>query len=247
VDWRTQGVVTPVKDQGQCGGCWTFSTAETLESHIAIKTGKLMTFSEQALIDCVPNPDQCGGTGGCSGATQELAFNWTITAGITTEASYPYTAQTGTCDMAKVKPVATITGYAELQPNNYTALMNAVVSLGPIAISAAAEPWQTYETGVFHTSCGADVDHAIVLEGYGHDAASNLDYWLVRNSWSDSWGEKGYIRIARYGSTSKGEPCLEDKTPGDGDGCKGGPAKIQVCGLCGILSDSSYPIGGALA
>ena len=115
-----------------------------------------MTFSEQALIDCVPNPDQCGGTGGCSGATQELAFNWTIGAGITTEKSYPYTAVTGTCDMSKVVPVATITGYAELPPNNYSALMNAVVSIGPQAISAAAEPWQ-----VRLSTCGAELPGAV--------------------------------------------------------------------------------------
>ena len=134
--------------------------------------------------------------------------------------------------------------------------------------------------------CGTDVDHAIVLEGYGTDSATGLDYYLVRNSWSASWGEQGYIRIARYGQTAKGEPCAEDTTPGDGDGCKGGPGKIQVrvrfvdirdrstcdalrlgvrsvhspppslprpapflrhvCGLCGILSDTSYATGGYL-
>jgi cathepsin L len=246
LDWRTKGVVTPVKDQGGCGGCWSFSAAETLESHIAIKTGKLFTFSEQQLIDCTPNPDQCGGTGGCSGATQELAFNYTMTIGSTLEKDYPYQAVTGTCSPKKIIPVANITGYATLPFNNYTALMNSVVNIGPIAISAAAEPWQSYETGVFSSSCGADVDHAIVLEGYGHDESAGLDYYLVRNSWSAGWGEEGYIRVARYGGSSKGEPCYKDQTPGDGDGCKGGPSVITVCGLCGILSDSSYPIGGHL-
>lgn len=246
VDWRTKGVVTKVKDQGGCGGCWSFSAAETLESHIAIKTGKLFTFSEQQLIDCTPNPDDCGGTGGCSGATQELAFNYTMTIGSTLETDYPYKAVTGTCNEKKIIPVANITGYATLPFNNYTALMNAVVNIGPIAISAAAEPWMSYETGVFSSPCGTDVDHAIVLEGYGTDSSAGLDYYLVRNSWGEGWGEAGYIRIARYGSTSKGEPCGTDNTPGDGDGCNGGPASIQVCGLCGILSDSSYPEGGHL-
>lgn len=83
-----------------------------------------------------------------------------------------------------------------------------------------------------------------MLVGYGHDDTANMDYWLVRNSWGTSWGEDGYIRIQRFGDGS--EPCGVDKTPGDGDGCKGGPATEQVCGECGILSDSSYPVGGHL-
>jgi len=247
VDWRTKGVVTPVKDQGQCGGCWTFSAAETIESAVAIATRKLLVLSEQELIDCVPNPEQCGGTGGCSGATQELAFNQTIVEGLALESTYPYKAQTGRCPNPPPKAAATITGFVTLPFNNYSALMNAVAMVGPIAISAAAEPWQTYESGVFSSNCGADVDHAIQLVGYGHDDTAGLDYYLVRNSWSSSWGENGYIRVARYGSTPKGEQCLTDNTPGDGDGCANGPPSIQVCGLCGILSDSSYPTGAGLA
>jgi cathepsin L len=244
LDWRTKGVVTAVKDQGGCGGCWSFSAAETLESHIAIQTGKLFTFSEQEILACTPNPNQCGGTGGCSGATQELAFGYVSQAGIVTEQTWPYEGVSGTCNWAGKKPVANITGYVFLPQNNYSALMNAVVTNGPIAISAAAEPWMSYSEGVFDTNCGADVDHAIVLEGYGHDASANEDYYLVRNSWGESWGEAGYIRIKRFGDGK--EPCLTDKTPGDGDGCKGGPSSEQVCGWCGILSDSSYPVGGHL-
>lgn len=170
LDWREKGVVTPVKDQGGCGGCWSFSAAETLESHIAIKTGKLFNFSEQEILACTPNPNQCGGTGGCSGATQELAFDYVTTKGITTETQWPYEMRSGTCDWTGKKAVATITSYATIPFNNYTALMNAVVSIGPIAVSGAAEPWQTYESGVFNGcsgNIGTDVDHAIVLEGYG--------------------------------------------------------------------------------
>lgn len=190
VDWRTKGVVTAVKDQGQCGGCWAFSAAETLESAVAIAAGKLLTFSEQEILDCTPNPNQCGGTGGCSGATQELAFGYVMQAGIVTEAAYPYTARTGTCSMAGKKPVANITGYVTLPFNNYTALINAVATVGPIAVSGAAEPWQSYSEGIFNSCSGAigsDVDHAIVLEGYGTDATTGLDYWLIRNSWSAGW------------------------------------------------------------
>jgi cathepsin L len=247
VDWRTKGVVTAVKDQGQCGGCWAFSAAETLESAVAIATGKLLTFSEQEILDCTPNPNQCGGTGGCSGATQELAFGYVMQAGIVTEAAYPYTARTGTCSMAGKTPVANITGYVTTPFNNYTALINSVATVGPIAISAAAEPWMSYETGVFNScsgTSGSDIDHAIVLEGYGTDATTGKDFWLVRNSWSAGWGEAGYIRIQRFGDGK--EPCNTDNTPGDGDGCKGGPSSIKVCGECGILSDSSYPTGAYL-
>jgi len=256
VDWRTKNVVTPAKDQGGCGSCWAFSTAETLESHIAIQTGKLLKLAPQQFVSCMPNPLQCGGTGGCEGATQWLGFNYTIGAGITLETSYPYTGTDSKCSASKIKPVATIKGYVRLPTNNYTALMNAVANLGPIAISAAAEPWQLYESGVYHGNCGVDVDHAIQLVGYGGPNATtaaadvkldaSLSYWLVRNSWGESWGEKGYIRIARYGQTTAGEPCGTDDKPGDGTGCKGGPSSFSVCGVCGILSDSSYPTGGAL-
>ena len=246
LDWREKGVVTDVKDQGGCGGCWSFSAAETAESAVAIASGKLLVFSEQELLACTQNPDQCGGTGGCGGATQELAFQAYVNNSITLESDYPYKAATTTCDPSKIKPVANISSYVIIPFNNSSATMNALVNVGPIAISGAAEPWQLYSSGVFSSTCGSDVDHAIQLVGYGHDQKSNLDYYLVRNSWSSGWGEDGYIRIARYGESAQGEPCFTDNTPGDGDGCANGPPSIQVCGLCGIISDSSYPVGAKL-
>ena len=250
IDWRAKSnIVTPVKNQGGCGSCWAFSTAETLESHIAIATGTLKVFSPQEYVDCAPNPDQCGGTGGCQGSTQWLGFKYAIGAGIAEESSYPYKAKTMTCDHDKLVPVANITGYVRLPQNNYTAIMNAIANVGPIAVSGAAEPWQLYSSGVF-TGCsgrsGSDVDHAIQAVGYGTDAAKGGDYWIIRNSWGAGWGEKGYIRIARHGASAAGEPCVTDNTPLDGTGCKDGPKSIQVCGLCGIISDSSYPTGGSL-
>lgn len=235
-----------LKNQGGCGSCWTFSTAETVESHLAIMTGKPpLVLSEQELVDCMPNPDQCGGTGGCEGGTQWLGFDYYAKHGITLESDYPYTGKDGKCQ--EFKPVANISSHVRLPANNYTALMNAVANIGPIAISAAAEPWQMYESGVFSNSCNADVDHAIQLVGYGTNKGvfGTKDYWLVRNSWGASWGEKGYIRIERFGA-HKDEPCSADNKPLDGTGCKGGPPSIQVCGLCGILSDSSYPLGGSI-
>jgi len=255
LDWRTQGAVTPVKNQGGCGSCWAFSTAETLESHVFLKTGKLLTLSPQEFVDCVLNPNDCGGTGGCSGATQWLGFEYAIKNGVTTELDYPYKASTDACDKTKLMPVANITGYCRLPhvSSTYTAaqqygdLMNAVNVIGPTAISVAAEPWQLYESGVYSGDCGADIDHAVQLVGYGTDKGilKTKDYWLVRNSWGEGWGEKGYIRVQRFGTTAE-EKCLTDTTPGDGTACKGDPSTQEVCGLCGIMSDSSYPVGGQL-
>merc|ERR1712226_1266782 len=119
-----------VKDQGGCGSCWAFSAVETLESHLAIATGSSPKLSPQQIVSCSPNPQHCGGTGGCQGSTQPLAFDYTKTAGITTESNYPYRGSTGTCDTSKIKPVAFNDGYAELATNNYTQLITAVAEKG---------------------------------------------------------------------------------------------------------------------
>eukprot|EP00755_Sulcionema_specki_P021754 Sspe_Gene.74874::Locus_46791_Transcript_2_4_Confidence_0.400_Length_958::g.74874::m.74874/K01365/CTSL; cathepsin L len=207
-----------------------------------------MELSEQQVVSCSPNPRECGGTGGCKGSTQPLAFNYTVTAGAVLESDYPYESGVGItwpCNKAKTAhPVAGITGYVKLPKNNYTALMDAVANVGPIAISAAAAPWQLYEGGIYSSKkCGYDMDHGIQLVGYGEEG--DQMYWIVRNSWGPSWGEQGYIRIVRYGEGK--EPCGLDKKPGDGDACKGDPTTpVEYCGECGILASSSYPTGGHL-
>jgi cathepsin L len=242
LDWRTKtGVMTAVKNQGGCGSCWAFSATETLESHYAIATGETApVLSPQQVVSCAPNPQKCGGSGGCDGSTQPLAFNYTSTAGLGLESSYPYQGVTGTCDSSKISPVAKNSGYTVLTTNNYTELITAVATKGPVAISVAAGSfgWQLYGGGVYSGSCGFDMDHAVQLVGYGTD--SGKDYWLVRNSWG-SWGEKGYIRIERFGEGK--EPCGVDSTPQDGDACAGDTKPRTYCGLCGILSSSSYPTG----
>mmetsp|Transcript_72690 Transcript_72690/g.207038 ORF Transcript_72690/g.207038 Transcript_72690/m.207038 type:complete len:335 (+) Transcript_72690:482-1486(+) len=176
IDWRDSGAVTDVKNQGSCGSCWAFSAAETLESHIFMQTGSLLELSPQQLVSCSKNPKECGGTGGCSGSTQWNAFDYTVGAGgIATEESYPYTSGTGMdgdCLSEQIVPAATITGYERLPANNYSALMNAVATLGPIAISSAASPWQFYSSGIYDGTQSSmyddyDVDHAIQLVGYG--------------------------------------------------------------------------------
>eukprot|EP01064_Diplonema_japonicum_P036750 TRINITY_DN836_c3_g2_i1.p1 TRINITY_DN836_c3_g2~~TRINITY_DN836_c3_g2_i1.p1 ORF type:complete len:379 (+),score=112.54 TRINITY_DN836_c3_g2_i1:51-1139(+) len=242
LDWRTKNVVTGVKNQGGCGSCWAFSATETIESMAAIAGGKLQVLSEQQIVSCSPNPEHCGGNGGCDGSTQPLAFNYTMKTGITLESDYPYVSGTGTthaCIPSKIKPVVAVGGYVEVSRNNYTALITALATVGPIAISAAAEPWQLYEGGVFSKNCGYDMDHGIQLVGYGTDGSEM--YWIVRNSWGPNWGESGYIRIRRYGEGK--EPCGMDNTPQDGDACNGDKTPIKYCGECAILSSSSYPTG----
>ena len=239
VDWRTKGVVTPVKDQGGCGSCWAFSATETVESALAMAGGPLLELAPQQLVSCAPNPDDCGGTGGCAGSTQPLAFDYVVSAGgMESSKDYPYTARDGTCKTKKKEFVAGITGHVDLPTNNYTALMDAVATVGPIAISVDAS-WGGYEEGVYTGGCGTTIDHAVQLVGYGEESGEM--YWLVRNSWGTTWGEEGYIKIKRFGEGN--EPCGTDTAPQDGFGCKGGPSSIQVCGLCGILSGSSYPTG----
>ena len=137
-------------------------------------------------------------------------------------------------------PVAKLQGYQTLPANELTPVMNALSSHGPLAINVDATAWDDYESGVF-TGCdmtNPDIDHVVQLVGYGTDSSSSQDYWLVRNSWSPSWGEDGYIRLARATSNP---PCGVDSTPQAGTGCNGGPANVTVCGSCGVLYSVSYP------
>lgn len=245
VDWRTKGVVNAVRNQGQCGSCWAFSVVAVMESHIAIQTGKLLEMSEQQLVDCVPNPQHCGGTGGCQGATQELGFDYYHkTGGANAGSAYKYTARDGTCKDSASPKIATIEGFNQLPVNDYDALMTALATKGPVSVSVAADRWMFYDSGIFNGECGATIDHAVVAVGYGADAKGNL-FWIIRNSWGNRWGESGHIRLSREKS-AKDVRCEIDTNPGAGSGCEGGPSQIKVCGQCGVLSDSSIPFGGKL-
>lgn len=250
VDWRTRAdTVTAVKDQGSCGSCWAFASTAVLESHVAIATGELFDLSPQQIAFCTPNPNQCGGSGGCGGATSELAFDYVAGAGIVQEYQLGYQAYFGQepangCQITKLnKPVASISGYVKLPENNYTALMNAIAQVGPVAVSVGASTWSAYSSGIFK-GCPKDVviNHAVTLVGYGTE--NGEDYWIVRNSWSPTWGEDGYIRVAR--SANDDTNCGTDYEPQMGSACEGETDPIKVCGTCGILYDSSYPVGAAL-
>jgi cathepsin L len=247
VDWRTKGIITPVKNQGACGSCWAFGAVASIESNLIQNTGKTVILSTQNVVSCSKNPQHCGGTGGCGGSTAELAFATVSQTGIATEAAYPYVAQTGTCKET-VPKTAKIDGFVQLPENNYTALMNAIATIGPQAVNVAANSWGSYRSGIF-TGCPSFssnivINHVVQLVGYGVD--NGRPYWLIRNSWGASWGEQGYMRLDRHADGDMSKWCGKDRNPQDGTGCDGGPAEVTVCGSCGIWYDSSYPTGAKL-
>jgi len=246
MDWRDSDIVSAVKDQGHCGSCWAFASTAVIESHVAKESGLLFDLSVQQIAMCTSNPHHCGGDGGCTGATCALAFDYvTDSDGLYQEYQYAYTSYYGTnydCALPTGNPVATIDGYVQLPSNNYTALMNAVAQVGPVAISVDASTWHSYDSGIFDgcNQVNPDINHGVVVVGYGTCPVTNQDYWLVRNSWSPAWGEHGYIKIARV--DNEGERCGTDITPTDGIACDGDTTPVKVCGTCGILFDSVYPL-----
>lgn len=249
VDWRTQsGVMSPVKDQGHCGSCWAFASTAVIESHVALASGLLFDLSVQQIAMCAPNTNHCGGTGGCEGSTAELAFSHLAGSrrGIYQQYQYGYASYYGTdypCALPNERAVADIDGYVRLPTNDYASLMNAVATIGPIAINVDASTFHAYAGGVFSgcDSKALDINHVVVLAGYGTDAATGQKYWLVRNSWSPKYGEDGYIRVLRTDEDDKN--CAVDSTPQDGVACDGETEAISVCGTCGVIYDSSYPTG----
>lgn len=245
IDYRSRipSILTAVKDQGMCGSCWAHGSTEQMESYWALATNELYVLSQQQVTACAPNVDQCGGTGGCMGSTAELAFQYVIGASLTQEWEYPYTAYngtTGTCIPAPDRRIK-VTGYTKLPANDQDAVVQTLAFTGPLAINVDASSWSDYESGIF-SGCNyannISIDHVVQLVGYGHDDGLNLDYWIVRNSWSPIYGESGFIRVLK----TKTPACGWDVDPQDGYGCKGGPDQLWVCGECGILGDTSYPI-----
>jgi len=246
-DWRSLSSSSFLRDQGACGSCWAVAAAGALEMHAELKGSVPRKVSANQLVDCTPNPQNCGGTGGCKGATSELAFKYAAQHGLADEEDYRYLDADGTtraCTATSLQPSVTVGSYRRLPTNKLLPLLKAVSTQGPVVVSVDADKWAMYSSGVFDScSRNATVDHAVVLVGYGHDKVAQKNYWMIRNSWGPRWGESGYIRIQRHNSDRGAAGyCGTDFDSKKGVGCDGDPAQIPVCGMCGILSDSSYPI-----
>ncbi|ESN92802.1 hypothetical protein HELRODRAFT_185163 [Helobdella robusta] len=196
VDWRKKGLVTQVKNQGQCGSCWAFSATGSLEGQHMRKTGDLVELSEQNLVDCSTSYDN----NGCNGGLMDNAFEYIkANKGIDTETAYPYEGQDGECRFKKNKIGATVTGFVDIPKGSEKKLQEALATVGPVsvAIDANHQSFMLYKSGVYdEPECdGGQLDHGVLAVGYG--SLNGKDYYIVKNSWATSWGDKGYVYMSR--------------------------------------------------
>ncbi|KAF8029591.1 hypothetical protein BT93_E2112 [Corymbia citriodora subsp. variegata] len=211
VDWVKKGAVNSIKDQGRCGSCWAFSAVAAVEGISQITSRKLPVLSEQQLIDCDSESD------GCDGGLPDSAFQYIIqNKGIASEDTYPYQEKDGTCNSTKAaQHVAQIKDFADVPPGEDELLKAVVQQPVSVAIVASGPEFQSYSSGVFNGDCSGELDHAVVVVGYG-TSEDGTKFWMIRNSWGETWGEGGYMRIQRGNGSSKGK--------------------------CGLASQASYPI-----
>merc|ERR1719454_118189 len=232
VDWTTKGAVTPVKNQGQCGSCWAFSTTGSVEGAYQIATGKLLSFSEQELVDCAGSY----GNQGCNGGLMDDGFKYIESKGDALESAYSYTGKTGTCSTSKqsdaaIKP-GKVTSFNDVTTDSEPQMM-AAVSKGPVSVAIEADQsgFQFYKSGVFSGACGTNLDHGVLVVGYGTD--SGKDYWKIKNSWGPTWSDQGFIRVIKGGSSLESNSTSRKLLGGGGGGSSG---------ECGLLKQPSYPV-----
>jgi len=211
IDWRAQGAVVAVKDQGSCGSCWSFSTTGALEGLRFIKNNTLISMSEQQLMDC----SSSYGNQGCNGGLMDDAFKYARDKGIMPDSVYSYKGKTGTCKYNTSQVIFKNKGYTDVKVNTPTQLQ-AAVNMQPVSIAIEADQsvFQSYTSGIISSGCGTNLDHGVLIVGWGTSNSTN--YWIVKNSWGTSWGMQGYVNIA-MGTQNSGK------------------------GVCGINSDPSYP------
>jgi len=199
VDWREKGCVSEVKDQKQCGSCWAFSTTGAVEGAWCAAGNGQVNLSEQQLVDCGAKE----GNAGCQGGLMTKGLQYVVdNNGLCSEDDYPYIARRHWlkgCMAKKCKSQAHIKGYEVVPPNDEKALAAAVAKYGPISIGIQANirDFMLYHGGVFDAKCGDELDHGVLLVGYGNDESTKQDYWVIKNSWGPRWGEKGFIRMVR--------------------------------------------------
>jgi len=257
-DWsHLDSLVAP--QQHSCGSCWAMASAYLLRAHYEIKTGTVREFAAQELVNCVPNVDECGGSGGCEGATVELAMAYVSNIsleGLSLDGDLPYTGEDAECNRGPPGALlvagqgglrglrhrhgasggdgVSLARYQTLPANKPEPLLRSLLD-GPVAVSAASMSWKLYAHGIFDQCSDRTVDHAILMVGFGEDAGQK--YWKIMNSWGTSWGENGMIRLARP-SVDEANDCDWDEFPSLGTACKPYPLRQWVCGACAILSDS---------
>ncbi|KAK1139395.1 cathepsin L1-like [Acipenser oxyrinchus oxyrinchus] len=205
MDWRNKGYVTPVKNQGRCGSCWAFSATGAVEGQHFKKTGRLVSLSEQNLVECTKNKKYMNY--GCNGGLMGRAFQYIIdNRGIASERRYPYTAKDNKpCRYSASMKAARVSSYCRVPNRNEKALRDAVVAIGPIStcLNAGRRTFQFYRSGIYYDpKCGQSINHAVLAVGYGvswfgSGSSRPTKFWLLKNSWGRRWGNRGYFRLAR--------------------------------------------------